>query len=221
MVIINLYKKEVRKMFKDNKKLVTETLFIKQALKQKLSLNEFLLLLYFDNSFDSIFDINVISKTLNMSSNDILEAYGNLINKKIIKVKAEKDVFGKVIEKVSLDSFYNDMKEDTKELENQDSKANIFSVFEHDFGRTLGPMDYETINAWLDKGFSEELIIAALKDALVNGVPNLRYIDKILYEWNRKGYKSVEDINKKKNFEEEKKPLFDARLINYDWLNEK
>ena len=43
-------------MFKDNKKLVAETIFIKEALKENLSLNEFLLLLYFDNSFDS-FDI--------------------------------------------------------------------------------------------------------------------------------------------------------------------
>ena len=31
--------------------------------------------------------------------------------------------------------------------------------FENSFGRTLSAMDYEIINAWIDKGFSEELVI--------------------------------------------------------------
>ena len=66
-------------MFKDNKKLVAETIFIKEALKLNLSLNEFLLLLYFDNSYDSIFDIALLSKTLNMSEEQILQAYGSLL----------------------------------------------------------------------------------------------------------------------------------------------
>ena len=53
-------------MFKDNKKFVAETIFIKEALKLNLSLNEFLLLLYFDNVFDEVFDMKVVSKCLNM-----------------------------------------------------------------------------------------------------------------------------------------------------------
>lgn len=208
-------------MFKDNKKLVAETIFIKEALKFNLSLNEFLLLLYFDNSFDLVFDIKIVAKTLNMSENAVLEAYGSLMNKKLIKVVAEKDGFGKVIEKVSLDNFYNEIKIDSKEKEKEANKEDIFSIFERDFGRTLSVMDYEIINAWIDKGFSEELIIAALKDATYCGATNLRYIDKVLYEWNRKGYKSVEDIHKKNTSDEIDTPLFEASVLNFDWLNEK
>ena len=59
-------------MFKDNKKLVAETVFIKEALKNNLSLQEFLLLLFFDNSFDLVFDIKVIAKTINMSEDEVL-----------------------------------------------------------------------------------------------------------------------------------------------------
>ena len=101
-------------MFKDNKKLVAETIFIKEALKENLSLNEFLLLLYFDNSFDLVFDIQVIAKTLNMSEEQVLEAYSSLMKKKLIKVKAEKDGYGKIIERVCLDNFYNEIKSDAK-----------------------------------------------------------------------------------------------------------
>ena len=208
-------------MFKDNKKLVAETIFIKEALKENLSLNEFLLLLYFDNSFDLVFDIKVIAKTLNMSEDKVLDAYSSLMQKKLIKVKAEKDGYGKVIEKVSLDNFYNEIKNDTKIIEIENTKEDIFSIFEKNFGRTLSQMEYEIINAWIDKGFSEELIIEALKEAVYNGVANLRYIDKVLYEWNRKGYKTISDVNNRFKEDNNEAKLFETSILNFDWLNEK
>ena len=208
-------------MFKDNKKLVAETIFIKEALKENLSLNEFLLLLYFDNSFDLVFDIQVIAKTLNMSEEQVLEAYSSLMKKKLIKVKAEKDGYGKIIERVCLDNFYNEIKSDAKKCEEKNSKEDIFSIFESSFGRTLSAMDYEIINAWIDRGFSEELVIAALKEAVYNGALNLRYIDKVLYEWNRQGYKTVEDVNNRFKEEKQNDKLFETSVLNFDWLNEK
>ena len=76
------------------------------------------------------------------------------------------------------------------------------------------------INAWIDKGFSEELVIAALKEAVYNGANTLRYIDKVLYEWNRKGIKSPSDINKR--LTEEREPvMFETSLMNFNWLDEK
>ena len=207
-------------MFKDNKKLVAETIFIKEALKLNLSLNEFLLLLYFDNSYDSIFDIALLSKTLNMSEEQILQAYGSLMAKKLIKVVAIKDGYGKVIEKVSLDNFYNEIKTEYTTKEDEIKKEDIYTIFEKEFGRTLSSMDYEIINAWIDNGFSEELVIAALKEAVYNGVPNLRYIDKVLYEWNRKGIKKPTDIKKQLESIPEA-PVYEASIMDFDWLNEK
>ena len=58
----------------------------------------------------------------------------------------------------------------------------------------------------------------ALKEAVYNGVTNLRYIDKILYEWKKKGIKSKEDIEKERaNF---KKKSSKGEVFDYDWLNE-
>lgn len=206
-------------MNKDNKKLVVETLFIKEALKKNLSLNEFLLLLYFDNSYDLVFDIKVVAKILNMNEEDVLLSYGSLMNKKLIEVKAEKDGYGKIIERVSLDNFYNDIKIDYKNREKVEEKEDIFSIFEEKFGRTLNNMDFEVINAWISNGFSEKLIIKALEEANYNGVCSLRYIDKILYEWNRKGIKAPEDI--KKNIEVSMETAnIDPKLFDFDWLNE-
>lgn len=208
-------------MPKDNKKLVVESIFIKEALKRDLSLEEFLLLLYFDNAYDGKFDIKIISKVLNMSEEAIITAYSKLMSKKVITVKAEKNESGKVEEKVSLDNFYNEIKMDIKTSEKKESKEDIFSIFENSFGRTLSGMDAEVINAWIDKGFSEELIKVALKEAVYNGAPNLRYIDKILHEWNRKGIKEVDDIKTKLYNDAPEDKLFETSVFNFDWLNEK
>ena len=207
-------------MFKDNKKLVAESIFIKEALKLNLSLNEFLLLLYFDNSYDLVFDIKVVAKTLNMKEEDVLNAYGSLMAKRIISVKAEKDGFGKIRESVSLDNFYNEIKSDYKTKEKEETKTDIYEIFEKEFGRTLSNTDFEIINAWIESGFSEELIEAALKEAVYNGALTLRYVDKVLYEWNRKGIKVPADIKKAMEKEPEA-PLYEASVMNFDWLNEK
>lgn len=205
-------------MNKGNKRLVVESNFIKEALNESVSLNEFLLLLYFDNSFDAVFDIKLIQDTLKMSEDKILEAYSKLLSKKLIKVDAVKNDFGKISEKVSLDNFYSNIVLENKETEKAQKKEDIFSIFESEFGRTLSGIDYEIINAWIDKGFSEELIIAALKEAVYNGVANLRYIDKVLYEWNRKGIKCPDDVtNHMKNNNEV--TLYETKVLDFDWLD--
>jgi DNA replication protein len=62
----------------------------------------------------------------------------------------------------------------------------IFSTFEHEFGRPLTPMELESITGWLDKDrYPEELILAGLKEAVFAGKVHFRYIDRILMEWHR------------------------------------
>ena len=97
----------------------------------------------------------------------------------------------------------------------QVESTNIFDVFEREFGRTLSPMEYEIVNGWLTDKMDEEMIILALKEATYNGVSNLRYIDKIIYEWRKKGLTSKDLIEKRSNPKKEAKELFD-----YNWLDE-
>lgn len=203
-----------------NKHLVLESNFIREGVKNKLSLPEFLLLSYFDNSFDLTFDVELIKKILQMSEEEILEAYSSLLSKKIIKVETVKNGDGKMCDQISLEPFYQNMILEDKSQEKKQEKADIFSIFEAEFGRTLSSMDFEIINAWLEKGFSEELIKAALKEATYNGVKNLKYIDKILYEWHRKGLKTTEDVSNHMRGNDDEIPEFETKVLNFDWLNE-
>lgn len=72
--------------------------------------------------------------------------------------------------------------------------ANLFAVFEQEFGRPLSPMEVETINAWLDKdGYDEDLVLFALKESVFAGKLSFRYIDRILLEWSRNRVTNVDE----------------------------
>lgn len=201
------------------KKYVTNSIFIKKALALKLSLEEFLMLTYFDNDYNSFLNIEDVSKNLGLTLDEAYKIFNNLISKKLIIIESTKDLEGRMIERVSLDNFYDMIVEEKVEEKKVTKKIDIYSHFESEFGRTITSIEYEIINAWLEKGYTEELILGALKEAVYNNVKNLRYIDKILYEWGKKGFKNMSDVNKhlenKVEKVEEKKELFD-----YNWLDD-
>lgn len=177
--------------------------------------SEFIVLIYLINQSSDIYNPKQISNDLKLSLNDVLELINSLVEKGIIKIDLKK-INNIRTEVIDLETLYEKIafslepKEDKKE-------SNIYDVFETEFGRTLSPMEYEIITGWLDSGYTEELIILALKEATYNGVSNLRYIDKIIYEWGKKGIKTKEDVEKnRKQFKStEKKEIFD-----YNWLDE-
>ena len=199
-------------------KYITNSLFMKKALQLKLTLEEFLMLTYFDNDYNNYLNIDELSNNIGISSEKAYEIFTNLLSKKLIDIKTEKDIEGKLIEKVSLDNFYEMIIEEEKESEKKEIKTDIYKEFETEFARPITSMEYEIINAWLSHNYSEELIIGALKEAVYNGVRNLRYIDKILYEWNKKGFKTMHDVNNHLERKEVKKE--DSELFDYNWLDD-
>ena len=121
------------------------------------------------------------------------------------------------MEIVRLEPFYMMVNENLNIIENKKEEVDIYTIFEKEFGRPLSSMEYEIIRAWHEKGFSEELIIGALKEAEYNGVNNLRYIDKILYEWQRKGYKTMKEVS---NRDSESSFRETKELFDYNWLDD-
>lgn len=206
----------------ENKNLIINSLFLNVSQKLELSLNEFLILVYFDNLVNKSFDIKQMTDIIKLDESTALIAFNKLIDKKLISIDAQKNSAGKIDEKVNLDGFYSLIVEDFKNNSSHNKKDDIYGVFEKEFARPISSMEYEIINAWLDKSFTEELILGALKEAVYNGVTNLRYIDKILYEWQRKGFKSMQDVNKHLSNRTTKVKQLDEEnnLFDYNWLDE-
>jgi len=195
--------------------MFTELLF--NYKKLNITDSEFIMLIYLINQYSEFYNPKQISNDLKMSMNDVLECINSLCEKNIIKIELKK-INNIRSEIVNLDSLYEKIAFVLNEVEEKND-SNLYSVFETEFGRTLSPMEFEIINSWVDGGYSEELIKLALKEATYNGVSNLRYIDKIIYEWSKKGIKTKEDVeNDRKKFQSKNNK--NKELFDYDWLND-
>lgn len=203
-------------MHKNNKRFVVDADFIKNASDFNLSFNEFVLMIYFDNGIENIVNIKNISKFTKLKETDIMLALSSLIEKKLVSITLEKNGKDKIREIISCDGFYSKIKETQKKVENQNTTTDIFSKFESKLGRTLSQTDYEIIKVWIDKLYNEDLILAALEEASYNGVSSLRYIDKILFDWNKKGFKNAKDIKRKSTYV----PSENSSLLEYNWLDD-
>lgn len=206
-------------LLKDNTMMMPRTLIINYR-KLKITEIELIILIYLINEMDTTYNPKKISNELALDLNVVLESISSLTGKDLLALEVRKTNQMRE-EYLSLDNLYNKLAftivNDAPDL--KEKKSNLFDLFETEFGRTLSPIEYELINGWQNGEFSEELILLALKEAVFNGVFNLRYIDKILYEWKKKNIKNKEDMETERaNFKSKKTDK--KELIDYDWLNE-
>ena len=197
-----------------NEPFYVPNILFKNYRKLNITDSELIILIYLINA-DNTFNPKQIAKDLNFKLNETMDLINSLIEKNIIKI----DIINKKVreEIINLDELYNKLAFIV--IDGKEKKSNnLFDIFEKEFGRTLSPMDYEIISDW-QKDFDDKLILLALKEAVFNNVTNLRYIDKIIRDWNKKSIKTEEDvINDKKKFESKKS---NKKLFDYDWLNER
>ena len=194
---------------------------LKNYEKLNLTAEEVLVLIVLYNHYGKIsYDINKLLEEINLEKYQLMQLISSLEEKQIISIDLITNSKGLKEEYISLELLYDkivniylDLKEETSE------NADIYSAFEKELGRTLSPMEYEIIKGWVMDKFSDELIILALKEAVYNGVNNLRYIDKVLYGWRKKNIKNKQDIIKdKEKFKNRQKE--NIEVFDYNWLDE-
>ena len=206
-----------------DKNIVIPLYLYKLRSKLDLSMDEFMVMMYLYNEGELIlFDLNKISNELGVLLNDLMNLIGSLNGKNLIEFKVIDNDKGIKEEYLSLENFYNKVSLlllDNVEEEKVDS-SNVFNMIEQEFGKTLSPIEYEIIKAWLESNKSVELIQCALKESVMNGVRNLRYMDKILYEWDKKGIKNKADVENHINNRRKKDVTKKVDVFDYDWLDD-
>ena len=201
-----------------SKNYVVSDFLIKNYKVWNLDVDAFIILIYLMNSSNLVCDYKLISSELGMDLELVMNKINELSIKKLLEIKLLKNSSNKLEEQISLDLLYNKVFMQIIDVKEEEDKSNIYSVFESELGRTLSPIEYELINGWLECNYKEEIILAALKEAVFNGVNNFRYIDRILFEWNKKGIDTVDKISKyKKEFRKDT----NVEVPDYDWLNDK
>ncbi len=198
------------------KQVVIPLYLLKKCQEFNLSTSELLLLLYLFNKDKTVFNPEMISKDLKMDLLNVMENISNLTDKGLINVNAEKNDNGIMEEVIDLSCLIEILSLDIiKDLNSEEeSNMDISSLIEEEFGRKLTNLEHDMINDWEKNNYSKELIREAVKEASLNGVTTLRYIDKILFDWNRLGIRKKEDIKKNNNSIEK------VEIYNCDWLNE-
>ncbi len=194
---------DLRNIF-ESKDFVINSNIVKCISEIDITLDEFLLILYFIN-VSCYLNTEDIQNKLGFSEEKIIKTFSSLLNKKYIEMQVtnKKD---EVIEKIVLDPFYDRLALNKKTT---NENTDIYALFEKEIGRTLSSFEYEMINKWIENGVSEDTIKDALKEAILNNVRSFKYIDKIIYEWSKNGVKKK--IKEEKNKEE---------MFDYDWLDE-
>ena len=207
----------------ESKNIVVPLLFFKEYKKLNISLEEFIFLMYLKDKGNTFtFDPKSMSEELGISIKDILVLISSLTDKKLLLIDTFKNDKGIGEEKVDISLFYEKIasiisdeviKDNEKELD-----INIFSTIEKEFGRTLNSSEIEFIKAW-SSSFDSGVIIEAVKEAVLNGVSSIRYIDKILYDWDKKGIKTSDDVKHYINNKDikTKEPV---EVFDYDWFDD-
>ncbi|WP_342778069.1 DnaD domain-containing protein [Terrilactibacillus laevilacticus] len=99
-------------------------------------------------------------------------------------------------ESYSLDPLWEKMVSEYCKMEtesNQQEEESLYTIFENEFGRPLSPIECETLTLWLEEDrHSIQLIKGALREAVISGKLNFRYIDRILFDWKKKGITTLQ-----------------------------
>ncbi|AMB99722.1 hypothetical protein AWM75_06865 [Aerococcus urinaehominis] len=143
------------------------------------------------NHFPSI---KQLSQRMDLSEADLYTCLQSLMDKSILRIDHYRDDSGKQVERYAFDLLELRVQnwQDQQDKQNQDEKlvqeTDLFSQISQEFGRGLSPMEYQQISQWLvEDKFSSQLILEAVKEASFNNVHNLKYIGKILYNWQKDG----------------------------------
>ena len=71
---------------------------------------------------------------------------------------------------------------------NVNDNDNIFEIIEQNLGRPLSPIEYEKVNEWEDN----ELTRYVIKDSILKGKYNIKYMDTVLYNYKKNNITTVQ-----------------------------
>ena len=199
-------------------RIISIPVYSLRALKEfNLTTDEIILLLFLYNLDGEVFNPGLIAKELNMELLLVMKIVSNLSDKGLINVLTKTNEAKRKEEVIDLTMLFEKITLKTiEELNsNEETEINIYDILSEEFGKKLTPMECEMVESWKKNNYPQELIVEAIREATLNGVSSLRYIDKILFEWNKKGYKKKEDI--KKTSKDDKKEKIE--IFNCDWLD--
>lgn len=168
-----------------------------------------------------------ISSYLTIDEKKCADVLRTLVQKQLLTIEQSENSRNQLSEAYCLNPLWEKLfsPAEVEEKPEESAVGTIFVLFEQEFGRPLSPFEIETINAWLDAdGIAPSLIKAGLRESVLMGKLNFKYIDRILRDWKKKGISSVEqareaskNVRNKQDAKTKSIPKRDTSFY-YNWL---
>ncbi|QVI35934.1 DNA replication protein DnaD [Lacticaseibacillus chiayiensis] len=169
-----------------------------------LTQTEFLTYLFLDqwqSKHHQAPDLKVLATQMNVAPNVIYSAIETLIQKKAMVLESIPDNQGRMRDYYDLSSLLEKVSSrgqanNTAMVQpNTDAQTNVFNQIEIEFGRPLSPIEQEMIRDWLNTDhYLPEVILLALREAVLNSAYSLKYMDRILLNWERRHLKTAQQV---------------------------
>ena len=130
-----------------------------------------------------------------------------LLQYRTIELNGEIEViFDATLALECLDQLFEKQAPNQAQLAPNDLKS-LVDTFQQELGRLLSPFEIEDLEKSLkEDGTSADVIKEALREAVLNGKPNWKYIQAILRNWRHEGIKSVAQVEAKRQEREATNP---------------
>lgn len=153
---------------------------------------------------DETLNFNDLATIMGKNDSEIYELLHGLIEKKIINLESVRDDQGRNNDRYNFEPLFkkvvkilNDDFEIKQEKKLSHTREEVFEKIEKEFGRQLSSFEMEMINDWINSDhYDLELIILALKEAVLSNAYSLKYMDRILINWEKKGIKTASDVQR-------------------------
>ena len=167
-------------------------LLIDNYKRLKISEEELAVLLVIDlliSQGNPFITADILSLKMTLKSGEIDKILATLLKKGLIDyvIKGKKTVT--TLEPLNAKLYrefqvsFNREQEANNNKDTKEMLENIYAIFQQLLGRSLSPVEIAKIGEWVSYGYTDEMIIAALKEAISKGKNSLRSVEKILLQW--------------------------------------
>lgn len=155
-------------------------------------------------------DAQAVADVMGTTAAEIFNQLDQLLKKQLLVINSTTDADGKLHDQYDFTPLYERLAALPDSMSGVEAhqatiaaptttsaRADVFNRIEVEFGRPLSPTELQTISRWFDEDqFKPELILLALREAVLNQAYNLRYIDRILLTWRQKNLTTAGQVER-------------------------
>lgn len=149
-------------------------------------------------SGNEIISPSALGQLCRIPEKDVVQILDKLIEKSFLAIVRATDIDGNQSLQFSLTPLWKKLQ--TPSATNEGKKAqseerDLVTLFEQEFGRPLSGLECEQIRQWLGDGAPDWMLIEALREAVLANKCSFRYMDRIVYDWQRNRIRTRQELD--------------------------